>query len=79
MCACTPRGYTISANFHLSRYKDTLGPLYRGFHYLEVKMYWYNRNWDEYVDLYFIERCSLFGVSFIRGSTVHQGTLTPNN
>ena len=29
-------------------------------------MYWYNRNWDNS----FIERCSLFGVSSIRGSTV---------
>ena len=34
-------------------------------------MYWYNRYLDEYIDLSFIERCSLFGVSFIRGSTVY--------
>ena len=45
--------------------------LYRGFLYLEVKIYWYNRNWDEYIDLSFIERCSLFGVSFIGGSSVY--------
>ena len=31
-------------------------------------MSWYNRNWDE--DLSFIERCSLFRVSLIGGSTV---------
>ena len=43
----------------------------KGFLYLEVKMYWYNRNWDKlYIDLSFIERFSLFGVSFIGGSTV---------
>ena len=41
-------------------------PLKRGFLYSEVKMYWYNRNWK----LSFIERCYIFGVSFIRGSPV---------
>ena len=36
-------------------------------------MYWYNRNWDE---LSFIERCSLFRVSFIGFSTAANLVMT---
>ena len=32
----------------------------------------HNRIWDKYIDLCFIERCSLFGVSSIGGSTVYK-------